>query len=225
MDNSISDPLPSEHTSNKVSFLDFEGCRINEVDDCQDGAVYHDQYYLEMFRRALKECDQCAQEWLQRRFCAVVLDWVHCHPSRDVACHLHTEEYYAIQAFKGFWQTSLRQREYEFNSMADVLYYLRVSLNGAILDALRSYLRLSETTLIESVVTRESYSNEGGSSHELWKSIEGKLSDARERRLAYLLFHCALKPREIVHRCPQEFSDVREVSRIRRNIIELFMPW
>ena len=49
----------------------------------------------------------------------------------------------------------------------------------------------------------------------------GKLSNARERRMAYLLFQCALKPGEIVGRFPNEFSDVNEISRIRRNIMEL----
>jgi hypothetical protein len=46
------------------------------------------------------------------------------------------------------------------------------------------------------------------------------LSDAREQRLAYLLFHCGLKPEEIVHFYPHDFSDVREISSLRHNIIE-----
>jgi hypothetical protein len=46
------------------------------------------------------------------------------------------------------------------------------------------------------------------------------LTDDREQRLAYLHFHCGLKSREIVHFCSQEWSDVREIYRIRRNIME-----
>ncbi len=221
MDNSSTDPLPSERTSNEVSFSDFEGCGINEIGDCDYGVAYHDQYYLEMFRRALKERGQGAQRWLQHHFSAVVLDWMHGHPRRDLACRLHTEEYYVIQTFKRCWQTSLHHHEFEFKSMTDVLYYLRVSLNGAILDALRSYSRPGEVPLLKSVVAREVHSNEDDRSHEVWRIIEGKLSDARERRLAFLLFHCALRPGEIVRRCPQDFSDVHEVSRMRRNIMEL----
>ena len=45
------------------------------------------------------------------------------------------------------------------------------------------------------------------------------LSDEREKRLAYLLFHCGLKPREIIRFCPQEWSDVHEIYRLRRNIM------
>jgi hypothetical protein len=38
--------------------------------------------------------------------------------------------------------------------------------------------------------------------------------------VAYLLFHCNLKPREIVRRCPDEFKDEEEIYRLKRNIME-----
>ena len=56
-------------------------------------------------------------------------------------------------------------------------------------------------------------------SGEVWEAIRGLLPDEREQRVAYLLYHCGLKPREIVCFCPQEFSEVREVYRLRRNIV------
>jgi hypothetical protein len=56
--------------------------------------------------------------------------------------------------------------------------------------------------------------------HEVWEAILHLLPDSRDQRVAYLLFHCGLKPREIIHFCPQEFSDVQEVYRLRRNIME-----
>jgi hypothetical protein len=221
MDNSSSDPLPSGHTSSEIIFLEFEGRAIKEASDGDYGDAYHDRYCLEMFRRALKERNQGAQSWLQHHFSAVVLDWLHSHPRRVLACSLHTEDYYVIQAFKRCWQTSLHRQDFEFKSMADVLFYLRVSLNGVILDELRSYSRPGRAPLLKSVVARESIANDDDSCNEVWSFIEGKLSDARERRLAYLLFHCALKPVEIVRICSQEFNDVREVSHMRRDIMKL----
>jgi hypothetical protein len=38
-----------------------------------------------------------------------------------------------------------------------------------------------------------------------------------------LLFHCGLKAREVVQHCGNEFSDVREVYRLGRNIMERLM--
>jgi len=49
------------------------------------------------------------------------------------------------------------------------------------------------------------------------------LSNTREQRLAYLLFHCGLKAREVVQYCDEEFSDVKEVYRLHRNIFEKLM--
>ncbi len=50
--------------------------------------------------------------------------------------------------------------------------------------------------------------------------MKALLSNAREQRIAYLLFHCGLKPREIVRFCQDEFSQVEEVYRIRRTLMD-----
>ena len=221
MNNSSTGPLPSERASSEGDFSDFGRCDINEAGECDYGDVDHDQHYLEMFRRALKQRNHAAQRWLEHHFSAMLIDWIQAHPSRDLACRLHPKEYFVVQAFKRCWQTSLQHYEFEFKNMADVLYYLRVYLNAAILDALRNYSRQGNTPLPASLIARESFSNQDDSSQEIWSNIEGKLSDARERRLAYLLFHCALRPVEIVRSCPQDFNDVQEVSNMRRDIMKL----
>jgi len=46
------------------------------------------------------------------------------------------------------------------------------------------------------------------------------LADQHERRLAYLLYHCGLSPKEIVRFYPQEWSDVQEIHCLRRAILE-----
>ena len=57
-------------------------------------------------------------------------------------------------------------------------------------------------------------------SHEIWELLQTLLLIARERRLAYLLYHCGLGPREIVQCCPQEWTDVQEIYCLRRDIVE-----
>ena len=59
----------------------------------------------------------------------------------------------------------------------------------------------------------------------IWGSVQSALPDVREQRLAFLLFNCGLKPREIVSHCPQEFCDVQEVYRLRRTILEQFLHY
>ena len=55
--------------------------------------------------------------------------------------------------------------------------------------------------------------------HRLWEQIITLLSDEREQRVAYLLFHCGLTPADIVRLCPQEFQDVQEVSQLRYAVV------
>jgi hypothetical protein len=219
LDDSSNDRVPSEHTPNEIGYLDNEEYSINKVEDYCD--KYHDQYWLEMFRHALKEDDQRAQKRLQQKFSTILLDWIHDHPKSDLTCHLHTEEYYIIETFRCFWRTLRKQQKIDLTSMADVLSRLHVSMNGVILDTLRNFSRPQEAPITSTSVAGEMQSNETNNSHEIWGLIEGNLSNSRERRMAYLLFQCALKPGEIVGSFPDEFSDVNEISHIRRNIMEL----
>ena len=54
----------------------------------------------------------------------------------------------------------------------------------------------------------------------LWQRIECVLTDARERRIAYLLFHCGLTPQEIVQRCSSEFTNIKEVLSLRCAVVK-----
>ena len=51
----------------------------------------------------------------------------------------------------------------------------------------------------------------------IWESLQLILTNPCEQRVAYLLFHCGLKPREIIHFCPQEWSDVQEISLLKHD--------
>lgn len=94
-----------------------------------------------------------------------------------------------------------------------------MSLNSAIIDTLRKYARPRLVPLSELHESRELPSDEHTNSGELWETLKSFLPDKREQRLASLLFHCNLKPREIVHFCPQEFSDVQEIYQMSRLIM------
>ena len=72
----------------------------------------------------------------------------------------------------------------------------------------------------EAKEVNEPFVDDDDESAELWQVIQGLFPNEREQRLAYLLFHCGLKPREIVRFCTREFGDIREIYRLRRNIVE-----
>jgi hypothetical protein len=84
-------------------------------------------------------------------------------------------------------------------------------------NTIRAYLRPREVSLPESGELQE---EDHTDSTEVWDILQTMLTNRHERRLAYLLFHCGLKPREIVRFCPQEFRDVHEIYRLRHNTME-----
>ena len=157
---------------------------------------------------------------MQHCFGGMVRGWLRRHPQREVACRLESEENYVAQTFERFWQATAFNQRVEFSTLAAALQYLRASLHGAILDMLRAYARPREVSLPGPGEPGEPLVEDSTDNSEVWESLQMILSNPREQRLAYLLFHCGLKPREIVRFCPQEWSDVQEIYRLRRNIME-----
>jgi DNA-directed RNA polymerase specialized sigma24 family protein len=193
---------------------------VRELNNYRRGEPCTDTYSIELIRRATVQGDQEAWAWVQHCFGGVVLSWLRRHPQRAHACRLESEENYVAQAFERFWQATALNQRVEFSTLAAALQYLRASLHGAILDTLRSYARPREISLPEPGEPGEPQMEDVTPGSEVWDILKTLLSNPREVRVAYLLFHCGLKPREIVHFCPQEFDDVREVYGLRRIIIE-----
>lgn len=213
-------PAPAELPSATMSISALADRCSTEGDNYRRGEPSDDQYGIELFRRALQQRDPLAWEAVQQRFGETVLRWMRSHPLRKFACCFDSEENYVAQTFARFWQATAGKQEIRFRTLAAALQYLRASLHGTILDTLRTYSRPQEVALPGPGEPGEPLANESDDSHELWEVVKGLLSNERERRLAYLLFHCHLKPREIVHFCSEEFSEVQEIYCLRRNIFE-----
>ena len=171
--------------------------------------MFKDPYPLRMFRRALIQGDAQAREWVQRSYQETVLDWLRSYPHKEEAYRFYDENYYVSQTFACFWQAAAHKQGLEINTLDAALQYLYASLNGVLIDTLRASLH-------QAVPPGEDMDDRS----KLWETIQALVSDVRERRVAYLLYHCGLKPGEIVRACPQEFSDVQEISHLRCNILE-----
>jgi hypothetical protein len=191
-----------------------------ELDHYRRGEPSTDTYGLELLRRAIIQSDQEAWKWVQHCFGGMVRGWLRRHPQREVACHLESEENYVAQTFERFWQATAFNQQVEFSTLAAALQYLRASLNGTILDMLRAYARPGEVPLPGPGEPGEALVADNTENSEVWESLQTILSNPREQRVAYLLFHCGLGPRETIRFCPQEWSDVQEIYRLRRNIME-----
>jgi hypothetical protein len=211
--------LPSNQLDGEMSLLVLVAHCTRELESYRRGEPIIEEYGVELIRRAIGR-DQEARACVQRCFSGIVLDWIHHHPSRAAACRLKSKEHYMAQAFEHFWQATTSYQQVECTTLAGVLHSLRVCLQGAMLDALRVAEQLGETSFPETGEAREPSMDDVTSSSKAWEMLESMLGDRREHRLAYLLFHCGLKPQEIVRFYPQEWSDVHEISRLRHIIIQ-----
>ena len=185
----------------------------------QCGNASNDEYVVELLHRAIMHADQNAQVEVEQCLDEVVRGWLHRHPNREALCLLDNEEECVDAAFERFWQV-LIDNKIELITLATVLRYLLVSLNGAILDRLRASSRPKEVLLPHSAFPGEPLLEDVTPVAEVWEHLQKLLLNAHERRLAYLFFHCGFKPREIVYYCSQEFSDVCEIYSLRHTIIE-----
>lgn len=192
-------------------------CR-REINSYRRGETQDIPSCLELFHRAMTQHDGVALDVLRQCFSELIRDWIRRHPQKEIACRLESEEYYAAQALELFWQAVTHRQMLECATLSTVLAYLQASVNGVILDALRTFSQSSKVAFLETEAGEPVVeSNENRTT--LWENIQSMLPDERERRVAYLLFHCGLQPGEIVRCDPREFSDVQEVARLRHNIM------
>jgi hypothetical protein len=178
-----------------------------------------ERYCLEIFRRAVALRDHEAWAILQRQFTDNVRFWLARHAYREAALRHETEQDYIDHAFQRFWQ-AVSDQALTFTSLAGALRYLRLCLHCAIMDTLRAYAHARLEGLPEQGHPDEPQVEDRYNEGELWETIRSLLANERERRVAYLHFHCNLKPREIIRYCPGEFASEEEIYRIKRNIME-----
>jgi hypothetical protein len=189
-----------------------------------DGDETFEVSSLELLRRAIAHSDQDAWTGFQQCLEETVLTWLHEHPSREAACRGLCEKHVVVQAFERFRRAAV-QAQMAFETLAGILVYLQASLNGVILDTLRTLSRPREVSMLVPGLAGEPRMEDQMDSNEIWEVLQTLLPSARERRLAYLLYHCGLGPREILHCFPQEWSDVQEIYRLRRNILERLLRY
>ena len=171
---------------------------------------------LELWRRAQTHGDPQAWAAFQRGLEETVLTWFHGHPGSQAACRLHSERHFVALAFERLRQ-ALSQRQMICETLSEVALYLRASLNGVILETLRTS---KQTGGVPSLWLD---GEDACDSSQVWQKLHALLESEREQRLASLLYHCGLSPADIVCVCPHEWKDVQEVARLRRRIFLHFL--
>ncbi len=210
----------TEPVQSTISSWELAAYCLMEIEHYHLAEPYTDEFGFELLCRATIQGDQEARVWMQRCYGGMVLGWLYRHPCSTAACRLESEANYVARAFERFWEATVLTQNVEFTTLAAALQYLQACLNGAILNTLRISALSRELLLPEPGEPREQHVEETTERSEVWEILQTMLPDEREKRLAYLSFHCGLKPREIMRFCPWEFSDLHEIYHLRRSIME-----
>jgi len=203
----------------EMSLAALTQCCTQELAKYRRKEPSNDIYCLEIFRRAVMQRDNEAWTILRALFSESVKLWIARHPYREAALRHEPENNYIDDTFRRFWQ-AVSDQQLAFSTLAGALSYLHLCLNCAIMDTLRAFSRPREERIPDYGHPDEPLVEDRYNENELWETIKSILPGAREQRVAYLLFHCNLKPREIVRYCPGEFSGEEEIYRLKRNIME-----
>jgi DNA-directed RNA polymerase specialized sigma24 family protein len=168
---------------------------------------------FELFRRAIVERDQEAWSILYSQYRPLVAGWV--RGSFDQA------DDGVNQAWAKFWR-SVDPDTFvnRFSGIGKVMAFLKlcaysVRIDEHRRDKARATISLGEMNLPDHPPPQE----ENLVLEELLKYIEPRLQNEQERLVFCLSFQVGLKPREIAQNYPAQFSDVKEVMRIKERIV------
>jgi hypothetical protein len=179
---------------------------------------------LELFRRAIAECDEDAWAAVITVYRGLLV----AQAQRQMLRRLVDEDdgFCADRAFQRFWRATRTGRMEGFSDLASILKYLKLCLGSVLLDAARvrrrqAYVSIDEMPPDAPVIDDPSAAIVGQiAGRELWQAVERELRDESERIVAQLSFVAGLSPREIRARHPDRFAEVDEVYRLKRNVID-----
>ena len=179
---------------------------------------------LELFRRAIADGDEAAWRDIIDMYRGLLL----AQAGRQVVRGLVFEDdgFCVDRAFQRFWGASRAGRIRRFDDLGAILKYLKMCLGSVMLDEARARRRQAWMSFDDLAPEADVNADPSGEvigrlgRRELWAAVECELADPKQHLVARLSFVAGLSPREILARHPDEFEDVFDVYRIKRNMID-----
>lgn len=186
----------------------------------------HDpRYCFELFRRALVDRHEGAWALVYAQYQPLVARWVVRHSA--FASSGEEVQYYVNRAFEKMWAALNPDKFSRFPDLKSLLRYLQMCVHSAVLDQVRqaqqSVIASSDEDLVwgsrsqgpttDGQVLAEVYRQQ------FWDLIGARLHNEQERKVVYGSFVLGLKPREICVQFQGTFRDVREVYRVKENVL------
>jgi len=215
-------PSPADHQHLTLSGLRHR-CAI-ESDRFFNRQEHDPRYCFELFRRAINDHNQQAWQFVYEQYWPLVSGWVE-RNSLFGAAEEETQ-YFVNRAFEKMWAAVTPAKFAKFPNLKSVLSYLQMCVHSVLVDYLRNReqaILLDEETLARTPDGENSnverLVSQRVDREALWRWLDGRLKDEKERCVFYGSFVLAMKPRELYTHYPGTFNDVNEVYRTKENIM------
>lgn len=187
----------------------------------------HDtRFCFELFRRAVLDQDEEAWEYVYQQYQPLVASWVENHA---VFPALSEEKaYFVNRAFEKMWVSISPTKFSRFTNVNSLLQYLKMCAGSVIIDHGRTRARRkleivaeqSDIEVQDDIPAVEEQVFDRVQSQALWNRVKALTSNTKEYRVLYGSYVLDLKPQEILETYPGDFQSVKEVYRVKENLLQ-----
>lgn len=216
-----------------VTQIDFQGLSLSSISHrcAQESDRFfnrqdHDpRFCYELFRRALSERDELAWNRIYRQYERLVSHWVKRHDAFPASGE--EVDFFVVEAYSKMW-TGITPEKFEtFNNLKSILRYLQMCVSSVLVDFVRRKEYKLKVVATEDL-TQPIESDESEFEDRIidkvvrqkfWQLLQEFLQDEREECVVYAIFVLDMKPREVIVQFKDIFDDVREVYRVKENLL------
>lgn len=186
---------------------------------------YDPRYCYELFRRAISQRNDQAWARVYAQYQRLVNHWV----ERNAAFATSGEDavYFVNRAFEKMWLGITPEKFETFPDLKSILRYLQMCVHSVLIDFVRQkeYKLLLES--VEDLVVQPGTGETAVEDHianrldkeAFWTWLKQQIHHEKEECVVYGMFVLALKPRELLAQYPSVFEDIKEVYRVKENLM------
>ncbi len=186
----------------------------------------HDpRFCYELFRRAILDRNQLAWERIYTQYQRLVTHWVERHAAFPTSGE--EVQFFMNRAFEKMWLGISPEKFETFTNLKSILKYLQMCVHSVMVD----FVRQKEHKLVVEAaeeLTRQPHSGQTVvedaimddlDGRKLWQWLQNYLQDEQEKCIVYGMFVLGLKPRELLLQYPKLFSNVKDIYRVKENLL------
>ena len=215
--------MPSRDAFHSLSLASLAQHCAEESDHFFHRRDHDPRYCFELFRRAIVAHDDRAWTRLCENYRPLVSGWV--RRNRAFASSGEEIDYFVNGAYAKMWSAMSPQKFESFDDLKSLLRYLQLCVSSVVMDHARSAeyhemledlppgVEESDAEAVEDVALART------EREDFWEAIGQRLNDDKERLVLHYSYVVGFKPGQIYDEKQELFEDVREIYRIKENVL------